>query len=82
MPKNNNARIKQRQRILLPKEQYFEAMEVVEFQDKNKEGIKKASQRNERIQDIPRALETGEKEMKGVALGLCEWREGPRVFIL
>jgi len=28
------------------------------------------------IQDIKKALEDGEKEMKGVALGLCQWRDG------
>ena len=74
--KNNDERIRQRERILLPKEQYFEAMEMVEFQDKDKEGIKKASHQDEKIQNIREALETREKEMKGVALRLCVWKEG------
>ena len=52
-------------------------MEVVEFQDKHEEELKRASQKDKRIQNIQGALENGDKEMKGVALGLvCKWREG------
>ena len=49
---------------------------MVEFQDKDEEGIRRASQKDKRIQDIGKALETGERKMKRVALRWCEWREG------
>jgi len=51
-------------------------MELVEFQDKVEQEIKKASEMDKGIQDIKKALENGEKEIKGVALGLCQWWAG------
>ena len=59
LPKNNDERIKYRERILLPKEQYFKAIETVKFQDKDEEEIKKASQKDKKIQDIRKALDQG-----------------------
>jgi len=50
-------------------------MELVEFQDKDEERIPKASKTDKEIQAIKIALDQGEKEMKGVALGLCEWKD-------
>jgi len=72
--------------ILLPKERYWdipemeeiklEALETTEFQDKDKGEIQKASNVNNEIQDIKRNLDEGRKEMKGIALGLCQWKDG------
>ena len=36
--------------------------------------IRDASQKDQRILQIKDALDKGIKEMKGVTLGLCEWR--------
>jgi len=72
--------------ILLPKERYWEipeteeikldVLETTEFQDKSEGEIQKASSINDEIQEIKRNLDEGRKEMKGTALGLCQWKEG------
>jgi len=51
-------------------------METTEFRDKDKGDIQKASNVDDEIQDIKRNLEEGRKEMKGIALGLCQWKDG------
>ena len=51
-------------------------METTEFQDKDKGEIQKASNVDNEIQDIKRNLDEGRKEMKGIALGLCHWKDG------
>jgi len=71
---------------LLPKERYWnipeteesklDVLETTEFQDKDDGEIQKASSINDEIQDINRNLDEGEKEIKGIALGLCEWKNG------
>ena len=71
--------------ILLPKEKYWdipeneeiklEEMELAEFQDTDKEKIQQAYNRDDEIQAIKKNLEKGVQEMKGVALGLCEWKD-------
>jgi len=72
--------------ILLPKERYWDIqdteeikldiLETTEFRDKNEEEIQKASNDDAEIQDVKRNLDEGRKEMKGVALGLCQWKDG------
>jgi len=72
--------------ILLPKERYWdipeteeiklEVWETTEFQDKDEGEIQKASNVDKEIQDIKRNLGEGRKEMKGIALGLCQWKDG------
>jgi len=71
--------------ILLPKERYWdipeteeiklEVLETTGFQDKDKGEIQKASNVNNEIQDIKRNLDEGRKEIKGIALGLCQWKD-------
>ena len=77
-PKEGDERMTQKQRILLQKEYFedpkFKAISLVQFHDENKEKIKKAIEQDNQIQTIRKALEKGEKEMKGVALGLCKWK--------
>jgi len=68
--------------ILLPKERYWDIpeteeikldiLETTEFQDKDEGEIQKASNVDNEIQDIQRNLDPERKEMKGIALGLCQ----------
>jgi len=51
-------------------------METTEFQDKEEGEIQKTSRIDNEIQAIKRNLDEGRKEMKGVALGLCQWKDG------
>src|ERR1700743_371535 len=65
---------------ILLQEHYFEkikieAMELIELHDKDGDMLRNASQKDQKILQIKNALEKNIKEMKGVALGLCEWRD-------
>jgi len=51
-------------------------VETTEFRDKNEEEIQKASNDDAEIQNIKRNLDEGRKEMKGIALRLCQWKDG------
>jgi len=72
--------------ILLPRERYWDipeteeikldVLETTEFQDKSEGEIQKASNVDDEIQDVKRNLDEGRKEMKGIALGLCQWKDG------
>jgi len=75
LPKNNDQQIRQRERTLVPKEQYFEAIETVEIQSKEKELLQAAAKQDSEQQAIKKALEEGKTEMKGVVLGLCQWKD-------
>jgi len=69
-----------------PKERYWDipeteeikldVLETTEFQDKDEGEIQKVSNVDNEIQDIKRNLDQGGKEMKGIALGLCQWKDG------
>ena len=50
-------------------------MELAESQDKHKGRIQQAYNKDDEIQVIRKNLEKGVTEMKGVALGLCEWKD-------
>ena len=50
-------------------------MELTKFHDKNEDMIRNASRKEQEILQIKDALDKGIKEMKEVALGLCEWRD-------
>src|SRR6266403_646587 len=81
MPTEGDTRLTRNIGILLPKEKYWddtriEAMELAEFQDKDEEKIQGASKQDTETQAIRRALESGTKEMKGIALGLYQWKDG------
>jgi len=75
LPKNNIERIRQRERTLQPKEQYFEVIKTVKLQSNQKELLQEAAKQDSEQQEIKKALEEGKTEMKGVALGLCQWKE-------
>ena len=50
-------------------------METTELSDKDEEEIQKASKVDDEIQAIKRNLDEGEKEIRGIALGLCQWKD-------
>jgi len=86
LPTAGDKRLTQNVGILLPKERYcdipeteeikLEVLETTEFQDQDKGEIQKASELDHEIQDLKRNLDEGRKEMKGIALGLCQWKDG------
>ena len=83
--KTETKRLGKRTGILLPKEKCWdipeneeikiEEIELAEFQDKDRGNIQQAYDKNNEIQAIKKNLEKGITEMKGVALGLCEWKD-------
>ena len=78
LPAEDDERNTQMEQILLP-EHYFEkikieVMELIKLHDKDSDMIRNASQKDQKIFHIKDALDKEIKEMKGVALGLCEWR--------
>jgi len=79
MPQEGDEQLTQKERILLPREKYFDTsiqeMETMRFEETNKEELHYETTRDEEIQTIRKALERGDKEMKGVALGLCQWKD-------
>jgi len=79
MPQEGDERLTQKERILLPKEKYFDTsiqeMETMRLEETSYEELRNETARNEEIQTIRKALERGDKEMKGVALGLCQWKD-------
>ena len=84
IPTTEEKKIGKRLGILLPRETCWdlpeeqevkiEEMDLAEFQDKDEERIQQEYNKDDEIQAITRNLENNVKEMKGVALGLCEWR--------
>jgi len=86
LPTTGDQRLARNTGILLPKERYWDipqieemkldVLETTEFQDKDEGEIQKASNVNDEIQAIKTTLEEGRKEMKGIALGLCQWKDG------
>ena len=81
MPTPRDARKTQRNITLLPKEKYWRTAiqlrttETRQIQGKNAEELEKASRENTQFQEIRKALQTNQKELQGVALGLCQWRD-------
>jgi len=86
LPTAGDKRLTRNVGILLPKERYWDIqdteeikldiLETSEFRDKHEEEIQKASNDNAEIQDVKRNLDEGMKEMKGVALGRYQWKDG------
>jgi len=80
MPQEGDERLTQKERILLPNERYFDTdiheIENVRLEETNNKELKDESFRDEEIQKIRKALDEGNKEMKGIALGLCQWKAG------
>jgi len=85
LPTAGDKRLTRNAGILLPKETYWDILdreeinlarlETTDFRDKKEGVIQKASNEDAEIQDIKRNLDEGRKEMKGVALGLCQWKD-------
>jgi len=86
LPTAGDKRLTRNVGILLPKERYWDTpeteqikldiLETTEFQDKDEGEIQKASSSDNEIQDIKRDLDEGRKVMKGIALGVCQWKDG------
>ena len=76
-----DARKRQRNITLLPREKYWRTAiqlrttEMRQIQGKNAEELEKASRENTQFQEIRKALQTNQKELQGVAQGLCQWRD-------
>jgi len=51
-------------------------METIRFEETNDKELQDESARNEEIQKIRKPLDEGSKEMKGIALALCQWKNG------
>ena len=68
------------EQILLPRHYFedtkIEYIELFSMYNKNEDQIRRAYQKNTELQKIQNALGRGEKEMKGIALGLCQWKDG------
>jgi len=79
MPQEADERLTQKETILLPKEKYFDTrmqeMETITFGIDDKEEISNESAKDKEIQTIKEAVDRANKEMKGVALGLCRWKD-------
>ena len=75
MSDEGDERITQREIILLPPRYFsqFKEMETTEIQEEDK--IQQELATDTTIQNIKQELETETKEMKGVALGLCQWKD-------
>jgi len=86
LPTAGDKRLTRNVGILFPKERYWdipeteeiklEVLETTEFQDEDEGEIQKASNVDNEIPDIKKNLDEGRKEMKGIALGLCQWKDG------
>ena len=50
-------------------------METTRFEETSDEELRNESARDEEIQTIRKALDKGDKEMKKVALGRCQWKD-------
>jgi len=79
MPQEGDERLTQKERILLPKEKYYDTsiqeMEIIRLEETSYEELRNETAQNEEIQTIRKALERGDNEMKGVTLGLWQWKE-------
>jgi len=80
MPQEGDERLTQKERILLPKEKYFDTtiqeMETITFETTDEEEISNELAKDKEIQRIKEVLDKGNTEMRAVALGLCQWKDG------
>ena len=80
IPRQDDERNTQIEQILLL-QHYFEdtkieSIERFSMHNTNESQIRKAYQKDTHLQKIQDALEWGEKEMKGIALGQCQSKDG------
>ena len=81
LSKGGDKRLTRNVGVLLPKGRYWDIsdteeikldlLETTEFRDKDEGEKQKASKVDIEIHGIKRNLDTGRKEMKGIALGQC-----------
>jgi len=79
MHQEEDERLTEKERIILANDKYFTAdkeMETKRFEEINDKELQHESGRNEEIQKIRKALHEGSQEIKGIALGLCQWKDG------
>ena len=80
LPTQDDERSTQIEQILLPqyyfKDTEIESIELFSMYKKNEDHIRRAHQKDGELQKIQNALESGEKEMKEIAQGVCEWKDG------
>ena len=66
--------------ILLPQHDFEdnknETIELFSMHNKNEDQIRKAYQKDAELHKIRNALERGEKEIKEIALGVSQWKDG------
>ena len=81
LPTPKDTRKTQRNITLQPREKYWRAAiqlrttETYQIEENDTKELEKAGEEDSQFQEIKKALQTGEKELKGVALGLCQWKE-------
>jgi len=85
LPTAGDKRLTRNLEILLPKERYWEipdteeikieVLETTEFKNRDEGEIQKASSIDNDNQGIKWNLDEGRKEMKGIALGLGQWKD-------
>ena len=80
LPTQDDQRNTQMEQII-PPQHYFEdtkveSIELLSMYNKNEDQIRRAYQKDAELKKIQNALERGKKEMKGMALGLCQWKDG------
>ena len=81
MPTPKDARKTQRNITLLPREKYWRTAiqlrttETHQIQEKNTKELEKASREDTQFQEIRKALQTKQKELQDMALGLYQWRD-------
>jgi len=86
LPTAGDKRLTRNVGILLPKERYWDIpeaeeikldlLETTELRDKDEGEIQRVSKEDNEIQTIKRNLDEGKKEIKGIALGLFQWKDG------
>ena len=79
LPSQDDKRHTQMEQILLP-QHYFkdtkvESMELFSMDNKNEDQLNKGYQKDRELQKSQNALESGEKQRKGITLELCQWKD-------
>jgi len=85
LPTAGDMRLTHNVGIVIPKDRYWDIpetekiridiLETTKFRDQDEGEIQKASTNDNEIQDIKRNLAKGKTEMKGIALGLGQWKD-------
>ena len=80
LPAQDDERNTQMEQILLLQHQFkdtkIQAIKLSNMHNKNEHQIQETYRKNEGLQKIRNTQEKGEKEMKAIAHGLCQWKNG------